>query len=876
MAENISDDVNNSFRSIADSTQEFLTEVIKTNRKLVSTVEDLVENIQTNTKKIKKNTDEVLDSVRKNKTGKTATSKSNSGFDFDLSGIFNFDGLKSQIKKNFKSFTKQSLDDPTKALLNFEKFASKSFTSIGRSAKTTLTNPVAMFLLLVSQAIDRFLMLEKAAEDFRRQVGLAGDQTVDMERMAQRLSVQYENMGVSVENIYKSMSAIVEEFGRTDMLSDSLVKNISLFSSALGISEKSSAGFTKNISMIGGLSFDAASNFQATAYNLSKMSGVAPVKVIEDMANASDDTLIAFAGMPDKLLSASIYARRLGTDINELSKSTRGLLNFQSSISAEMEASTLLGKNLNLQRARQLRFTGDVKGANEEILNVVSKIGDFNKLNVFQQESIAAATGKSVGELQKQLMLREKSLKYGKDLSKLDEEAKNALMSSTNLNKDRLDQIIRESDLRSDQTKMMTELSSLGSNLAQILVPVITIISSVLTPILKTVGALVRAFFLPIQQVVEEVGKMSDGMGKNVDLVGSLIKGATFVGDILGKIVAFAIKFSAQMYIVTNAFKILSILIPSISKPFAFIKTLFVDIVAVGLRFLNILGVSSNTLSKFVSHFSKISGILLNVFKVSRGFFKFIPVIGWIVFGVEALIRLGKELFNIWSSSGSLMDKLTDSFKAIPMAIIKTFLSPFKIVLDWIGKAFRVENMGSLIIDGIIKAFDGLYDILLYPFKAAWNWMSETFFGKSPSKLGLNILKGISSVQGMITDVLLAPFRIAKDFIGEVFGSIFGGNNKTDISLTASDQLSSNLIIVSDALNKLTSSINTISQSNLLSIDNIPKRENVESIIQEDSKVENNVVVAKLDELIMLMKNGAISVNLDGRKVSMQLARKVY
>ena len=50
------------------------------------------------------------------------------------------------------------------------------------------------------------------------------------------------------------------------------------------------------------------------------------------------------------------------------------LLDFESSINAELEASAILGTNLNLSRARGLAAQGDMVGAQQEVLKMQRQI----------------------------------------------------------------------------------------------------------------------------------------------------------------------------------------------------------------------------------------------------------------------------------------------------------------------------------------------------------------------------------------------------------------------------------------------------------------------------------------------------------------------
>ena len=102
--------------------------------------------------------------------------------------------------------------------------------------------------------------------------------------------------------------------------------------------------------------------------------------------------------LPNVVLKSAIELRRMGTSLDSASKSSRHILDFTENINEEMEASVLLGRSINLQRARELAYRRDLEGSQKEILRITKSI-NFEKLDVFQQEAYAKATGKSVEEL---------------------------------------------------------------------------------------------------------------------------------------------------------------------------------------------------------------------------------------------------------------------------------------------------------------------------------------------------------------------------------------------------------------------------------------------------------------------------------------------
>jgi UDP-N-acetylglucosamine 2-epimerase len=85
--------------------------------------------------------------------------------------------------------------------------------------------------------------------------------------------------------------------------------------------------------------------------------------------------------------------------MSHVASNTESLLNFESSIEKQLEASMLLGRQINLDKARQLAFTGQHGKMMEEILRQVGGEAEFNRMNVIQRKSLAESVGMNVEQL---------------------------------------------------------------------------------------------------------------------------------------------------------------------------------------------------------------------------------------------------------------------------------------------------------------------------------------------------------------------------------------------------------------------------------------------------------------------------------------------
>ena len=81
----------------------------------------------------------------------------------------------------------------------------------------------------------------------------------------------------------------------------------------------------------------------------------------------------------------------MGVNLGEVENITESILNFESSIESQMKASVLLGRTINLDRARQLAFAGKQSEMMDEVLKQVGSEAEFNKMNFIQRKAVADA-----------------------------------------------------------------------------------------------------------------------------------------------------------------------------------------------------------------------------------------------------------------------------------------------------------------------------------------------------------------------------------------------------------------------------------------------------------------------------------------------------
>ena len=122
-------------------------------------------------------------------------------------------------------------------------------------------------------------------------------------------------------------------------------------------------------------------------------------KTFEEINKTSKLIRLNFNGNFESLVKSTLQANKLGLSLDQVSKIGSSLLDFESSISAELEAELLTGRNINLEKARLFALNHDIAGLTQEIANQNITAESFAAMNVIQQEAIAKALGMQASEL---------------------------------------------------------------------------------------------------------------------------------------------------------------------------------------------------------------------------------------------------------------------------------------------------------------------------------------------------------------------------------------------------------------------------------------------------------------------------------------------
>jgi hypothetical protein len=279
---------------------------------------------------------------------------------------------------------------------------SQIFKNISSSASATLLAGLA-----ATKALDLFKQWDEVTASTAKNFGLSTEKAGELNRRLVSNTEFLGKGGVTLEGQLKSINAINAGLGGISLeFEDGLLEGSSKLLNRLQISEEAVSGLARQSMIAGEEIYDMAGSQANVMVGVEKEYKVRLNlrNVMEEANKTSGQLLLNTMNLPGGIVKAVSIAKSLGTEFKTISNSMKGLLDFESSITAELEAELLIGKDLNLEKARSYALQGDTVNAMKELVNQAGSLEELQGMNVIAQEALANSLGMSADQLSEMLM----------------------------------------------------------------------------------------------------------------------------------------------------------------------------------------------------------------------------------------------------------------------------------------------------------------------------------------------------------------------------------------------------------------------------------------------------------------------------------------
>lgn len=286
------------------------------------------------------------------------------------------------------------------------------------------------------------------------------------------------DINVTATALLKTFNAINKELGFQGKFNTQSLVTATRLLDVVGLSEQSTANLLAASATRGTLLEDEYKTILDTTYELQRQTGVqfSNKEVLEAVGLVTGQVRANLGANPKAIAEAVTQAKLFGAELDDIVGASRALLDFQSSIEAELEAELLLGRNLNLERARAAALTGDQATVAAELAKNVGDFENFTKLNVIQQDALAKALGMQSDQLSDILFKQFTQNKTAKELRAL--------------GKDELADRLEAQTLQEKFTKSVEKLKSVFVDVVAAFTPILDVLGAALEFIGKIISGL--------------------------------------------------------------------------------------------------------------------------------------------------------------------------------------------------------------------------------------------------------------------------------------------------------------------------------------------------------------------------------------------------
>jgi hypothetical protein len=254
---------------------------------------------------------------------------------------------------------------------------------------------------LIAELIQGIMQADKETVELQKSMALTRSEAMGFRTELASAAASSGDINITSTKLLETFSNLNKQFGFiTNFATDTLVTMTKL-TKVVGIGAESAGNLATASSLTGNSFEDNYKDVLATSYELQRQSGVQmDLRDILEQSGKITGTVRANLGANPSLIARAItQAKLFGASLADVAGAGKSLLNFESSIRAELEAEVLLNKNLNFEKARAAALAGDQVTLAQELQKQAGSFTEFSAMNVIQQEALAKAMGMQSDQL---------------------------------------------------------------------------------------------------------------------------------------------------------------------------------------------------------------------------------------------------------------------------------------------------------------------------------------------------------------------------------------------------------------------------------------------------------------------------------------------
>ena len=196
--------------------------------------------------------------------------------------------------------------------------------------------------------------MDKSSGEFAKNNGISYKNALGIREEMSQIAMSSDDIMVSSKALMETQVSLNKFFGQSTKFTGQLAEDMTSIAKRTGLSEEAQGLFALESMKTGKGAKDILKTQTLTVRELNQQKGLQmSVKQIqEEIAKVSDAVFMTFEGSTEELTKQVMSVKALGANMQQVEAIASSMLDFESSIQAELEAELLLGKQINLENTR--------------------------------------------------------------------------------------------------------------------------------------------------------------------------------------------------------------------------------------------------------------------------------------------------------------------------------------------------------------------------------------------------------------------------------------------------------------------------------------------------------------------------------------------
>ena len=318
-------------------------------------------------------------------------------------------------------------DEAMEAITESLKGGATNMQALSVGAKQAGASLVSAFkkllpLLIIDQIVkglkfivQSFALANERSVALARTLGVSKDQAQILRENLEAAQVQIAKGFITTGDLIEAQIALNEQLQRTGTFNRDNLEAQTFLVKRLGLASETALSLVARSEAFGQSAtdnFDTILELNNQLLNTGESTGTIN-QIMEEVAGASGQVAASFGFSNTELAQAVIKLRQFGLNLTQARNISEGLLDFERSIGAELEAELFLGRELNLNRARSLAAVGDIDNATALVMEQMKGLTDEQRKSPIIMGALADVLSLSVDELQDAFLLETDRARQG-------------------------------------------------------------------------------------------------------------------------------------------------------------------------------------------------------------------------------------------------------------------------------------------------------------------------------------------------------------------------------------------------------------------------------------------------------------------------------